>query len=215
VLPNFTTSTPGPYFSRTQLLFAAGASLAIYVAFVVVQNVRHRDFFLPPDDVDERGEESHAPCPSNRAALTSALLLVASLVAVVGLGKVERPLIADAVARAGLPAAVIAVTIAVLVLLPESISALKAARRGRIQTGLNLAYGSTMASIGLTIPVIAVVALAWDQPLALGLDAKGIVLLALTVITSALTVVPGRATMLQGVVHLAVFGAFLVFAFNP
>ena len=215
VLPNFTVTTPGPYFSDTQLVFAAVASLAIYVAFVVVQNVRHRDFFLPPGTADARDAEGHAARPSNRTTLASLVLLLISLVAVVGLAKTDRPLLEDAVASAGLPQAVVAVAIALLVLLPESLSALKAARRGRIQTGLNLAYGSTMASIGLTIPVIALIALAFDQRLALGLDGADIVLLALTVATSTLTVVPGRATMLTGVVHLAIFAAFLVLAFNP
>lgn len=215
VLPNFTETVPGPYFSTTQLVFAAAASLAIYVAFVVVQNVRHRDFFLPPATAGEPEAETHAPRPSGRDALISLGLLLISLLAVVGLAKTDRPLLEDAVATAGLPQTVVAVAIALLILLPESLSALKAARRGRLQTGLNLAYGSTMASIGLTIPVIAVIAVVFDQRLALGLDGVDIVLLALTVITSALTVVPGRSTMLQGVVHLAVFAAFLVLAFNP
>lgn len=214
VLPNFTQTTPGPYFSTTQLLFAAVASLAIYVAFVLVQTVRHRDFFLPPRTSDT-GDDCHAEPPPNRDAIVSLALLAISLVAVVGLAKTDSTLVKDAADSAGLPASAVAVTIALLVLLPESLSALRAARRRRIQTSLNLAYGSVMASIGLTIPVIAMVALVFDYRLALGLNSAEIVLLVLTIAVGTLTVIPGRATLLQGVVHLAIFGAFLVLAVNP
>ena len=214
VLPTFTETTPGPYFSTTQLVFAAVAALAIYLAYVLVQTVRHRDFFLPPDALDT-GDESHAESPSAREAWTSLALLAVSLVAVVGLAKATSPLVQNAADAAGLPQSAVAVSIALLVLLPESVAALRAARRRRIQTSLNLAYGSVMASIGLTIPVIAAISLAFGFDLALGLSTAEIALLALTVVVAALTVVPGRATLLQGVVHLAIFAAFLVFAVNP
>lgn len=214
VLPTFTTSRPGPEFTATQLAFAAVASLSLYGLFVFVQTIRHRDYFLPVDD--EAGDpEVHAPPPSARAALASLAFLLASLVAVVGLAKIESPAIEDAVAAIDAPASAVGVVIALLVLLPEALAAVRNARRDRIQTSFNLAYGSSVASIGLTIPSIAVASIWLDGPLVLGLGATEMVLLAITVAVSALTVLPGRATIQEGGIHLALFGAFLVLAVIP
>jgi Ca2+:H+ antiporter len=215
VLPNYTLTTKGPYFSAAQLIFAAVASLTIYVAFVSAQTIRHRDLFLEEAVAAPAAAEPADERPTRRAARISLILLAVSLVAVVGLAELTTPLIESAVNDAGLPSSVVAVSIALLVLLPEAIAALRASRRGDVQKSLNLAYGSVMASIGLTIPVIAIVALAFDYSLALGLPNAAIVLLALTVAVSTLTIVQGRAILLQGVAHLAIFGAFIVLAFNP
>jgi len=216
VLPTFTTSRPGPEFSPDQLAFAATASLALYALFVVVQTVRHRDYFLPVTLADGAGaDDVHAAPPSDRATVRSLGLLLVALVAVVGLAKIESPAIEDAVAAAGFPHAAVGVVIALLVLLPETLAAVRAARRDRVQTGLNLALGSAMASIGLTIPAIAVASIWLDGPLILGLGATQMVLLALTAVVGVLTVVPGRATLLQGGVHLVLFGAFLFLAASP
>ena len=216
VLPTFTTSRPGPEFSPDQLAFAATASLALYALFVVVQTVRHRDYFLPVTLADGAGaDDVHAAPPSDRATVRSLGLLLVALVAVVGLAKIESPAIEDAVAAAGFPHAAVGVVIALLVLLPETLAAVRAARRDRVQTGLNLALGSAMASIGLTIPAIAIASIWLDGPLILGLGATQMVLLALTAVVGVLTVVPGRATLLQGGVHLVLFGAFLFLAASP
>jgi Ca2+:H+ antiporter len=215
VLPSFTTSRPGPEFSGAQLAFAAVASLGLYGIFVLVQTVRHRDYFLPVDRSGDPLEETHAEPPSARAALASLGLLLVALVAVVGLAKVESPTIESGVAAAGLPPAVVGVVIALLVLAPESLAAVRAARRDRVQTSLNLALGSAMASIGLTIPAVAVASVWLDGPLVLGLGPTQMVLLALTAVVGVLTVVPGRATLLQGGVHLAVFASFLFLAVSP
>ncbi|SCL24776.1 Ca2+:H+ antiporter [Micromonospora pallida] len=217
VLPTFTTGTPGPVFTGPQLAFAAAASLLLYATFVFVQNVRHRDYFLPPER-DTRptvGEDEHAPVPSVRTALTSFALLIVALVAVVGLAKVESPTIEAVVADAGLPRPVVGVVIALLVLLPETLAAARNARRDRTQISLNLALGSAMASIGLTIPAIAVGSLWLDGPLELGLGATQIVLLGLTAAVGILTVMPGRATLLQAWVHLSLCAAYLFLAANP
>jgi Ca2+:H+ antiporter len=213
VLPAFTTSTPGPTYNGTQLTFAGIASLVLYGVFVFVQTVRHRDYFLPPGAAGAADE--HAVPPANRTALTSLGLLLLSLVAVVGLAKTASPAIEDAVASAGAPRAVVGVVIALLVLLPETAAAVRAAVRNRIQTSLNLALGSALASIGLTIPTIALASIWLTGPLELGLGPTGLVLLALTVVISVLTVAPGRATLMQGAVHLTVFAAFLVLSFTP
>ncbi len=216
VLPTFTTSRPGPEFSPSQLAFAAVASLILYGAFVVTQTVRHRDFFLPvADDGSVLNEDVHAAPPSDRTTAVSGLLLLVALVAVVGLAKVESPAIESGVAAAGFPTSFVGVVIALLVLLPETLAAGRNALRNRVQTSLNLAFGSALASIGLTIPAIALATVWLDGPLLLGLGSTQIVLLVLTIVTAALTVAPGRATRLQGVVHLSLFAAFVFLAVNP
>ena len=219
VLPRFTEAESGPEFSASQLAFAAVASLVLYGMFVFTQTVRHRDFFLPVPD-DRRGPQdadgdAHADPPSARTALHSVGLLLIALVAVVGLAKVESPAIEDGVAQAGLPHAFVGVVIALVVLLPESIAATRAAARDRAQISLNLAYGSAMASIGLTIPAIAIASIWLDGPLALGLEPMQIVLLTITVVVSVLTVVPGRSKPLNGGVHLVLLASYLFLAANP
>ncbi|MFE9631108.1 calcium:proton antiporter [Streptomyces sp. NPDC006463] len=215
VLPTFTTSKPGPEFSTAQLAFAAVASLALYGLFVAVQTVRHRDYFLPVDTGRSAGEDDHAAPPTSRAALISLGLLLLALVAVVGDGKAVSPAIEAGVASAGLPNAVVGVIIALLVLAPETLAAVRAARRDRVQTSLNLAYGSAIASIGLTIPAIVLASVWLSGPLLLGLGPVHTVLLALTVVVGALTIAPGRATLLQGGVHLVVLAAYLLLAVSP
>ncbi|MFC5983521.1 calcium:proton antiporter [Knoellia sp. GCM10027209] len=215
VVPTFTTSEAGPEFSGAQLTFAAVASLALYGMFVSTQTVRHRDFFLPVSAEGQPLDDEHAEPPTNREAYTSLGLLLLSLVAVVGLAKVESPAIESAVAAAGLPQSFVGVVIALLVLAPETLAAVRAASRNRLQTSLNLGLGSAMASIGLTIPAIAVATIWLDGPLLLGLGPTQMVLLALTVVVSVLTVVPGRATRLQGGVHLVLLAAFVFLAIAP
>ena len=216
VLPTVTRGAPGPEFTAGQLAFAAVASLALYLAFVVTQTVRHRDFFLPVTrDGRPLPEDEHADPLTNREAQVSLSFLVVSLVAVVGLAKIEAPAIEDGVLAAGLPVSFVGVVIALLVLLPETLAAANAARRERVQTSLNLALGSAMASIGLTIPTLAVASIWIPTPLQLGLGATQIVLLAITVVVGVLTVVPGRATRLQASVHLTLFAAFLFLAMSP
>ncbi|MFC0680036.1 calcium:proton antiporter [Lysobacter korlensis] len=219
VLPNFTTSLPGPEFSPSQLGFAAVSSLVLYAAFVFTQTVRHRSFFLPvppPSKSARRKEEDdHVPVPSNRTALSSFALLIVALVAVVVLAKTISPAIEAGVAAAGIPHSFVGVVIALLVLLPEGLSSARSAIRNRMQTSFNLAYGSAMASIGLTIPAIAVASIWLSGPLVLGLGSTQIVLLVLTMLVSVLTVMPGRVTRLQGALHLILFAAFLFLAINP
>ncbi|MET7612272.1 ionic transporter y4hA [Streptomyces seoulensis] len=216
VLPTFTTSKPGPEFSSVQLTFAAFSSLILYGLFVTTQTVRHRDYFLP---VTKEGDPitgaDHAAPPTTRRAWISLGLLGLALVGVVGLAKGVSPTIESGVESAGLPPAVVGVIIALLVLLPETIAALRAARRDRVQTSLNLALGSAMASIGLTIPAVALASIWLTGPLVLGLSSTHMLLLALTVVVASLTVVPGRATPLQGGVHLVIFAAYLELALNP
>ena len=211
VLPNVSASAPGPLFSTPQLVFAGIVSLVLYGSFVFVQTVRHRDYFLRIED----DEEAHAPPPTNTTAAVSAVLLLVALVAVVGLAKLLTPTVEIGVARLNVPKAVVGIVIATLVLLPEGLAALRAARANRLQTSLNLALGSALASIGLTIPTVAVVSIMLGQPLELGLGEKDQVLLALTLLVGVITLGTGRTTVLQGIVHLVIFAVFLFFAVVP
>jgi Ca2+:H+ antiporter len=213
VLPTFTEARAGPEFSPAQLAFAAVASIALYGLFVFVQAIRHRDYFLPVEE--DPSHDEHADPPSERDAFVSLGLLVVALVAVVGLAKIESPAIEDAVEAAGAPQSAVGVVIALLVLAPETLAAVRNARRDRMQTSFNLAFGSAIASIGLTIPAIAVATIWVEGPLVLGLEPTQMVLLAITAVVGALTVLPGRATLQEGGVHLALFAAFLFLAVVP
>ncbi len=234
VVPSVTTSEPGPEFTGAQLAFAAIASLVLYAMFVFTQTIRHRDFFLPvtqsqhtpmvaaagPDGsydhrVVDLDDDGHADPPTDRATWSSLVLLVVALVAVVGLAKIESPAIESGVSALGFPYAVVGVVIALLVLAPETIAAVRAAALNRVQVSLNLALGSAIASIGLTIPAIAIASVWLDGPLELGLNQLQTVLLLLTAAVAILTVVPGRAKTLQGGVHLVLLAAFLFLTIAP
>jgi Ca2+:H+ antiporter len=211
ILPNFASPELGPRYNRPQLIFDGIVSLVLYGAFVFVQTVRHRDYFLPAQADDEEG---HA-APSNRIALMSASLLVVSLVVIVGLAKILTPAVEVGIAYLGVPKAVVGIVIAALVLLPEGLAALNAARADRLQTSLNLALGSALATIGLTIPAVAVVSILIAQPLELGLGGKDEILLVLTLLLGVITLGTGRTTILQGIVHLVIFAVFLFLAVVP
>jgi len=183
----------------------------LYCAFVFVQTVRHRGYFLTDFEEDD---VQRAP-PSGIAAVGSFVLLLISLVAVVALAKALTPMVEAGIDRFGAPKAVVGVIIAALVLMPESLAAVRAARLNRLQTSMNLALGSALASIGLTIPTVAFVSIAMEQPLALGLGEREEVLLGVTLLISVLTLGTGRTTVLQGVVHLVILATFLFFTVVP
>jgi Ca2+:H+ antiporter len=212
ILPNFAARELGPLYSTPQLVFAGLVSLVLYCSFVFIQTVRHRDYFLPVQGDDQ---EAHAPPPTGRTAVLSFLLLLVSLVAIVGLAKVLTPTVELGISHLEVPKAFVGIIIATLVLLPEALAAVRAAQSNRLQTSLNLALGSALATIGLTIPAVAAVSIVIGQGLELGLDAKDQLLLALTLLLSVITLGTGRTTMLQGIVHLVIFAVFMFFAVVP
>nr|WP_294169078.1 ionic transporter y4hA [uncultured Sphingomonas sp.] len=214
VLPNFTTTLAGPIYTSTQLGFVSGFLLILYFTFVFVQTVGNRDYFLPRGEL-QKEPEAHAPPPSNAQAGLSFLFLLVSLAAVVLLAKSLSPALEAAVASAGAPRAVVGIVIAAIVLLPESVAAVRAARVNRLQTSLNLAFGSALATIGLTIPVVAVTSFLLGLPLVLGLDPKSVLLLFLSLFVAALSLARGRVTVLHGAVHLVIFAAYLVTTVLP
>ena len=212
VLPNYAASELGPLYSTPQLVFAGLVSLVLYGSFVFIQTVRHRDYFLTVKGDDQ---EAHAPPPADRAAVLSAGLLLVSLVAIVGLAKILTPTVELGITYVDVPKAVVGVIIAALVLLPEGLAAVRAAQSNRLQTSLNLALGSALATIGLTIPAVAAVSIVLGQRLELGLNEKDQFLLALTVLLGVITLGTGRTTVLQGIVHLVLFAVFLFLAVVP
>lgn len=214
VLPVFTTSsTPVGTYSDPQLVFVAVSSAALWAIFIFIQTVRHRDYFIPNDDPSAR--DLHAERPSSREGWISFSMLLVSLVAVVGLAKMLSPFIEDEVKAADAPRVVVGIVIAALVLLPEAWAAARAARFNRLQSSMNLAIGSALACIGLTVPVVVLASIALKLPLVLGLEAKDMVLLALTLLVSAVTLGTGRTQMMQGAVHLVLFAAFLFLSLVP
>lgn len=222
VLPTFTSSSEGGTFTGPQLAFSAVSAALVYAVFVFVQTVSHRWMFLSPEALDDEANDEYAHVAPRLAdsdlvdrLVVRVGLLVVSLVGVVGLAKTLAPRVEDAVVWLGAPQSFVGVVIALLILLPESVAAVRAARRGEIQTSLNLSLGSALASIGLTIPAIAVASIWLEGPIILGLDAKEIVLLALTAIVSSLTFGSGVAVVLQGAQHLAIFGAFVFLSIFP
>jgi Ca2+:H+ antiporter len=213
VLPNFTTSAPGPNFNTLQLMFAGMISLILYGSFVFVQTVRHRNYFLPPEG--SGNAETRVPRPNTRTAVRSLLLLPVALGAVVGIAKSLTPALEFGIDKLAVPKPVVGIVIAAVVLLPEGLASFRAARKNRLQTSMNLALGSALASIGLTIPAVAATSIVLNRPLSLGLNVKEEVLLALSLLLCMITLGTGRTTVLQGIVHLVVFAAFLFLAIVP
>lgn len=213
VLPDFTITTPVGTYSHAQSLFAAAVSAALWGIFVFVQTVRHRDYFLPVRQTVD--PDVHAAPPSRAAAAVSFMLLAIALVAVVGLAKVLSHPLESTVERLHLPHGVVGIVVAMIVLLPETWAAIRAARADRLQSSMNLALGSALATIGLTVPVVVVSAITLDLPLVLGLGPKEIVLLATTLLVCVVTVGTGRTSVMQGAVHLVLFATYLFLACVP
>lgn len=211
ILPNFTVATHGPTFSAMQLLMVALTSLVLYCAFLFVQTVRHRDYFLPEDDSGDGARD----LPSQRTFTVSSLLLCVALAAVILLAKSLSPALAGVITGAGLPLSFTGVIIAAVVLLPEGIAAVRAAVANRLQVSINLALGSGLATIGLTIPAVAMADLLGGFNIVLGISPAQTVLLVLAFFVSALTLGNGRTNILFGVVHLSIFAMFLLISAVP
>ncbi len=215
VMPVVTISTPGPDFTKSQLAFAGITSFALYVTFLFFQTVTHRDYYLPKGDETRTDSNVHALKPSNLKTTISVFLLLLSLVAVVGLAELLSPAIESGVRAAGAPKTIVGIAIAMLVLLPEGFAAVRAARANRLQSSLNLALGSALASIGLTIPTVAAIAIFFQLHLSLGISDLNIVLLYLSLFIGGLTLAIGRTTLLQGVLHLFIFFEYLFLSLVP
>jgi Ca2+:H+ antiporter len=211
IMPNYTLTTPGPLYSAGQLGFVSVVTIILYGVFLYTQTIRHRGYFIS----ETPGLADNGMHTSNRTLVLSIVLLLVSLLAVVMLAK-KFSLVVDAgTALIGAPPAFAGILVALLILLPESVAAVAAARKNDLQKSINLALGSSLATIGLTIPAVAVAAYALDKQLVLGLNPQETVLLVLTFILSMLTFVTGRTNILFGLVHLVVFAVFVFLVFVP
>lgn len=209
VLPNYTKSAPGQLFSSSQLTFVSVATIALYGVYLFTQTVRHREYF-----VGARARASLATASRVGLSLSIGLLCLA-LAAVVLLAKLAGTIIGTAVEAAGVPNGVTGVIIALIVLTPESIAAVKAAKQDDLQKSINLTLGSCLATIGLTVPAMAAANIVLGQTLVLGLDARDMTLLITTLMASILTFGTGRTNVLFGFLHLVLFGTFLFLTFVP
>ena len=211
ILPNYTLTTPGPIYSAGQLGFVSVVTIILYGVFLYIQTVRHRDYFI--SDKGDAGD--NVTQTSSRTLMLSIALLLVSLLAVVLLAK-KFSLVVDAgAALIGAPPAFAGILVALLILLPESVAAISAARKNDLQKSINLALGSSLATIGLTIPAVAEAAYVLDKTLVLGLDQREMVLLVMTLVLSMLTFGTGRTNILFGLVHMLVFAVFVFMVFVP
>lgn len=218
VLPNYTITHPGPVYNTSQLIFVAVTCLILYGAFVMVQSLRHRDYFLPVDkngeNIDKDGDQ-HADPPPTKTTIFSLVLLLACLGAVVLLAKLLSPTIEAGVAGIGAPKSLVGIIIAIVILLPEAIAALQNARKNRLQTSMNLALGSALASTGLTIPAVALFSIFDNSTVFLGIDTKSTVLLILSIFTVMLSLITGKTNVLYGIVLLVIFATYLFTTIVP
>jgi Ca2+:H+ antiporter len=213
ILPNYTSSIPGPFYNTKQLTFVAIISLVLYGTFLLIQTISHRSYFLQEDN--QQSDKDHASPPTNKSTWISIVFLLISLVAVVVLAEFLAPGIEAGVDKMGAPRSLVGIIIAMVVLLPEGLSALNASNQNQLQSSLNLALGSALASIGLTIPAVAFVALYKGLPLTLGIDTKSTVLFLLSLFTILLSLRTGRTTLLQGVVLLVIFAVYIFTTIVP
>src|SRR6266567_1872029 len=211
IMPNYTTTTPGPVYSTIQLGFVDVVTLALYAVFLYTQTVLHQDYFVH-ERADGEGGEVHL---SGRMFVLSVVMLLVSLLAVVLLAK-KFSLVVDAVAiKIGAPPAFAGLLVALLILMPEGVSAIAAARKNDLQKSINLALGSSLATIGLTFPAVGIATYAINQPLVLGLNPQSTALLFLTFLLSMLTFGTGRTNVLFGLVHMVVFAVYVFMVFVP
>ena len=212
ILPNYTSSVRGPYYSEAQLVFISIACLLIYGSFLMFQTVRHRNYFVEAT-LDDAPHE--ADPPSTKKMLASLFLLIISLASVIFLAKGLSPVIEDFVENIGAPRALVGVIIAFVVLLPEGLAAIRAAKNNQIQSSINLSLGSALASVGLTIPAVSIVCIVFNIPFVLGLDMKSIILLSLSVFIVMLSLSSGKTNQLYGTVLLVNLAAYIFTVIVP
>lgn len=228
VLPNFTTSGVGNQYSNSQLIFVAIVTLVLYGGFIAVQTFRHRDYFLP-EKTDHGNHQNmqmiyedesdlhidHATPPNLKTVIISSIMLFVALVAVVLLSKKLSPAIEDIVVSLGAPKSLVGIIIAAVILLPEGLAAIKAVRQDRLQTSLNLALGSALASIGLTIPAVAIVCFMTDMQINLGIDGKSTILLLISLFIISISFNTNKTNIQQGIVLLVIFATYLFTTIVP
>lgn len=215
VLPNYTTTTSVGTYNLPQMLFIAAICVLLYLLFILFQTKTHKAYFEAVDTTSDISPIQQNQEITKTDAWLSFISLCVSLVAVIGLAKLISPLIEQGVAYVGAPKSMVGLLIAGIVLLPETWAAINSARANRLQTSLNLALGSGIASIALTIPTVIVFSLFTNQTLILGLDSKNMVFMLMTFMVGMITLGTGKATLLQGAVHGVILLTYFVMSFIP
>jgi Ca2+:H+ antiporter len=212
ILPNYTITTVGPTLSSTQEVFVATVSLGLYAVFLAVQTVRHRSYFSPDDTAD--GADHAAPKGEVHHPLLHATLMVCYMVPLVFLAERLAAPVDTLLAALHAPASLGGVVIALLVIAPEALSAIRAAAANRLQRSMNILLGSVLSTIGLTIPAMICVGQIQGSRIVLGLQPGNAVILGATLAVSLVTFSSGRTNILQGAIHLVLFGAYIMLAFE-
>jgi Ca2+:H+ antiporter len=211
ILPNYTESSPGPTLSTVHEVFLMFMSVGLYAVFLAIQTARHRHYFLGPDEK----EEPLAGHPREILATPwHGALLIAHIVPIVLLSKQIAVPIDFGVRAFGTSEAVVGFLVAVLVLSPESLAAVRAALANHLQRSINLLLGSVLASISLTVPAVLAIGLVTGRTVVLGLAPVDEIMLVLTLALSMLTFASGRTNALLGAVHLVLFFAYLMLIFE-
>jgi Ca2+:H+ antiporter len=205
ILPNFTYSISGPYYTDKQLLFVALVSLILYGSFIFVQNIKHKEHFINDADFIETTSER----PTKKSMIFSLILLLVCLGAVVALAESLAPDLNHLIDSASAPRSLVGVIIAMVVLLPEGLSAYKAAKSNQLQKSLNLSLGSALASIGLSIPIVSIFAILNHTKLTLGIDAHSTLLFALALFIVTMALRTGKTTILQGIILIVIFCVYI------
>lgn len=213
VLPNFTTSMSGPRLSSVQEIFLIITSLILYGIFLMLQTRRHSEHFLEAKGAERGGDHEH-DLPIRSTGFHTAMLFL-YLVAVIVLAEKFAIPLDNLVERFGMPQALGGAIVASLVLAPEALAGIQAATRNKLQRSVNILHGSVLASIGLTIPAVLTIGMITHRPVTLGIEGGNLPLLLLTLASSIVTFGSGRTSILQGCIHLLLFGVFLLLIFCP
>lgn len=217
VLPNFTTSTDGGTLSVTQSVFFSLFTIGLYGLFLWLQTGRHKGFFKPTGDESDAAAEpepAHEKVPP-KVIWRHVALLLANILPIVILSKSLAKLLDSGITALGAPTALGGVIIAVIVLMPEAITAVRAVSANHLTRAINLCLGAATSTLGLTVPAVLLIGLATGQSVVLGLSPANMVLLAITLALNMLTFSGSRTTMLEGAVHLSLFAVFMVLVFSP
>ena len=213
VLPNFTTSLSGPRLSSIQEIFLVITSVVLYGIFLTMQTRRHRQYFMEAESGERHGDYAH-DLPMRSTGFHTTMLFLYLIAVVVLAEKFAIPL-DNFIERFGMPQAFGGAIVAGLVLAPEALAGIEAAMRNQLQRSVNILHGSVRASIGLTIPAVLTIGIMTHRPVTLGIEGGNLPLLLLTLAVSVVTFGSGRTSILQGCIHLLLFGVFLLLIFCP
>ena len=215
ILPNYTTTTLGPTLSKGQQIFLIAMCVSLYAAFLIIQTTRHRSYFAEVRSGPEPSPPVSDPAAKRVSVMRHAAIMIVFLGMTILLAEKLAVTLNTGLETFGLPPALGALLVALLVLMSEGVGAIKAALANHVQRSMNILLGSVLATLAMTIPAVIVIAMSGHTTLELGLEQSDQVMLVVTLLTSMLTFGSGRTNVLQGTVHLGLFLAYLLLIFIP